>query len=173
MAETTNIAYMGTGTSSRIVPVTLTAPLPVAFAPLSSAANVAAATQPSAGIITGPGEWSLSHAPAHNNVASASKAAGTGTQRHVCTGLSVIVSAGVSAPAATVVTAVLRDGATGAGTILKTWTFVVPAAAGVSQGVSRNGMHVFGSAATAMTLETSNTASNILASVEFEGYTTE
>src|SRR5690242_9481224 len=62
--------------------------------------------------------WSVVHAPAANNQATASKAAGAAGVRHVCTGITATLAAGASAPTAVNVNVAVRDGATGAGTVL-------------------------------------------------------
>lgn len=124
-------------------------------------------------LFANPAEWSVTHGPVSNTVATITKAPGTGTQKHVATGLSFVVTSAATAPTATTLTINLRDGGTGAGTILKTWTVGVMATAGASQGVARNGMYVTGTAATAMTLEfTAAGGANTIESVELDGYTT-
>lgn len=139
----------------------------------NSAANMAGTTQPAAAMVANPGQWSAYHNPGANTIATISKAAGTSTQRHVLTGFSFVVTSGATAPTAAVVTCNLRDGATGAGTILKQWTIGIQATAGATQGLVKSGLSILGSAATAMTLEfTGAGGANTYEMVEIEGYTT-
>ena len=118
-----------------------------------SAANLAAQSSANAVLASSPGEWSVTHAPAVNTVATATKAAGAAGVRHICTGVSARIVAGTTAPAAIQGTLNLRDGASGAGSILASWTVVLAAAIGARDEVNLTGLHVVGTAATAMTLE--------------------
>lgn len=116
------------------------------------------------------GDWSVTHAPAANTQATASKAAGGAGVQHVVTGLSVTLAGGAAAPTAALVTVNLRDGATGAGAILNTWTLAVEAVAGKVVTLSLSGLNVVGSANTACTLETSAAPGvNVSASVNLFG----
>jgi hypothetical protein len=104
--------------------------------------------------------------------ATATRAAGTATQRHVCTGVSIVVSGGPVAPAAQTLTFNLRDGATGAGAVLASWTIGVEAVAGKSVPINLSGLEIAGSYATAMTLEGSAApGANTLESVVLAGFT--
>lgn len=116
-----------------------------------------------------PGNWSVTHAPAANTVATISQASpGTGF-KNIVTGIGVTFCAGASAPSAVQVTAVLRDGATGAGTIKKNWVLALPATAGAMAGVSRR-TYVICTEATAATLEFSAAGgANTIEAVEMEG----
>lgn len=119
-------------------------------------------------------DWAVTHAPAANTKATITKAAGTGTQRHFCTDLTVTIAAGASAPTAVQVSAALIDGTTGGSTYL--WgphVFSVPATAGVSTGHTLALAHPkIGSQATAMTLEFSAAGgANTIEAVSFGGYT--
>lgn len=117
--------------------------------------------------------WSVTSAPAAATQASAVRAAAGAGIRHVCTAVSIVVSGGPVAPAAQTLTFNLRDGATGAGAILATWTVGVEAAAGRSVVVNLSGLAIGGSAATAMTLEGSAApGANTLESVALFGYDT-
>lgn len=135
------------------------------------AANLDDLTATNAALVTGPGQWAITHAPGAAAQATISKGAVAST-RHVCTGLVCSVTAGTSAPTAALVTFNLRDGATGAGTILATFQTAVPATAGVaSPPICLSGLNIVGSVNTAMTLETSGaTGSNVAASVALFGY---
>lgn len=114
-----------------------------------NAANLATQASDGAQMVQGPGEWAINHAPAANTTATISKAAGGAGVRHVCKGFSVSINA-VAAIAAPL-TVNLRDGATGAGTIL--WTDRIMAPAGTTARLDRSGLNIVGSANTAMTLE--------------------
>ena len=112
--------------------------------------------------------WVVSHAPAVSQQATASKAAGAAGVKHVATGLSFGLSAR-TAVAASTVTVNLRDGATGAGTILASWTFDLVAATLAPITVSLSGLQLQGSAATAMTLEFGALLTNLLEFVNLVG----
>jgi hypothetical protein len=136
----------------------------------ATAANLAAATTPKALLASAPGQWVETHAPAANTQATKSKAAGGAGVRHVCTGLVVTLANGAAAPTAALVTVNLRDGATGAGTILATFTLAVEAVAGKVVALALSGLNVPGTANTAMTLETSAApGANVSASVTLFG----
>jgi hypothetical protein len=118
-----------------------------------SAANIGALSSVNALLAVKPGEWAVTSAPAVNTQASASKAAGAAGVRHVCTGISVTVAADATGGTAIVGTLNLRDGATGAGTVLASWTVAHPGTIGITTVFSLGNLNVIGTAATAMTLE--------------------
>lgn len=100
--------------------------------------------------------------------ATASKAAGGGTVRHVATG--VTICRGDTAAAAPALVH-LRDGASGAGTILRSW--VIGVAAGLTQCENVTGLNMTGSANTAMTLEFAAAgAATSTSTVTLTGYST-
>jgi hypothetical protein len=114
--------------------------------------------------------WSQIHAPAANSQATTSRAAATGV-RHVayCVGYTLTAT---TAPAATSLNVVLRDGATGAGTII--WQHTVVATAGTGNLVTPHtvcGLNIAGTAGTAMTLEFSAGLTNAVQVVSLTGYT--
>lgn len=118
----------------------------------------------------GASDWTQVHTPAANTQATTTKAAGGGSVRHVCTGLTVILAAGATAPTATNLLVNLRDGASGAGTILWSATISIPNIAGAMNGISRSGLFIRGTANTAMTLEFAAAAgANTIESVAMEG----
>lgn len=107
--------------------------------------------------------------PAVNTRASVTKAAGAAGIRHICTGLTVVLAAGATTPAAVQLDVRLRDGIADTGTILWQTVIALPATAGVMNGVSRSGLWIPGTAATAMTLEFSAAGgANTFESVSFE-----
>lgn len=95
-----------------------------------------------------PDEWSIQHTPAAATQATISKAAVAGF-RHVCKGITATISAGATASG--IVNAVLRDGATGAGTIL--WSAKMAVPIGVSFAIALSDLNIVGTKGTAMTLE--------------------
>jgi hypothetical protein len=140
----------------------------------ASAANLAAKSGVGASVSALPGMWPATHAPAVNTQASASQAAGGAGVRHVCTGISINLAAGGTAPAATQLTVNLRDGATGAGSILATWTIAIPATAGAFAAINLTGLNIPGTANTAMTLEfTAAGGPNTYESCTLFGYDTQ
>jgi hypothetical protein len=109
--------------------------------------------------------WSVQHQPAAATAATISRAA-VATRRHVATGLTVCVS-GVAAQPTLVFN--LRDGATGAGTIL--WSARLMAPLGSGQCVVLSGLSIPGSVNTAMTLESAAApAATNFATVSLQGY---
>lgn len=175
--EQTQFVALASGTLGALALVTATNPT---FAQVTdgtnaiksgSAANLDDLSSINALLTTHPGQWAVTHAPGAAAQATISKGA-TASTRHVCTGLVCTVAAGASAPTAALVTFNLRDGATGAGTILASFQLSVPATAGVtSPPVCLSGLNIVGSVNTAMTLETSGvTGSNVAASVSLFGY---
>jgi hypothetical protein len=125
-----------------------------------SAANLSAVTQ--IPLLTTPaGEWAVDSAPAAGTVASASKTAGAAGVRHVCRSINFGINTAAIPPVATTLTVVLRDGATGAGTVLRTWSIRVPASADVNVFTKEiSGLNIVGTAATAMTVEFSGGLAN-------------
>lgn len=122
-------------------------------------ANIAAASGLGAELGVAPGEWSAVHNPTTATQATITKAAVAGA-RHVCKSITATVATGATAQ--TPITVYLRDGATGAGTIIWTGTLSAPAnSAGV---IAIAGLNIFGSVNTAMTLEFS--AAGVAASLE-------
>jgi hypothetical protein len=114
-----------------------------------------------------PDEWSVQHTPAAATQATISKAAVTNF-RHVCTGFTASIAA--VGTASGIVTAVLRDGATGAGTIL--WTGKMNVPIGGCAALSKDGLNVVGTKGTAMTLEfTGAGAAATEETVSMQGYT--
>lgn len=93
-------------------------------------------------------DWSVQHQPAVGSQATISKAA-VGDKRHRCTSITATLS---GTAAQTVLYVNLRDGATGAGTIL--WSAPMVVAAGlVPDRVVVSNLNIVGSVNTAMTLE--------------------
>lgn len=115
----------------------------------SASADNQAATTKQPLMVAGPGNWTLTNAPAANTQATATRAAGAAGVRHVLTSIQATLNAvaAVVAP----LTVVVRDGASGAGTIL--WQDRVTSPAGTDGRISISGLNIVGSAATAMTVE--------------------
>lgn len=135
----------------------------------ASAANLAAASGLGATVSTDPGNWSVVSAPAVSTVASAVKAAGAAGVRHVCKS----VTFGFSSQAAITAGAItinLRDGASGAGSVLKTWQFGLSTGPIVPFAISVTGLNEVGTAATAMTLEFSALFTGVLQFCNLGGY---
>lgn len=137
---------------------------------LGTAAALAAKSSAGAQIIVRPGDWAQGHTPAAATQATTSKAAGAAGVCHVCTSITCVISTVGTAQTAALVF-VLRDGATGAGTIL--WTVQVSLPVNYTTVIALSGLNMVGSAATAMTLETvAAPAAAAFASVSMSGYDT-
>jgi hypothetical protein len=138
----------------------------------NSAANLSATTQPFGMMVAQPGEWSITHSPTANTKATATKAAGAAGVRHVVRSISAFlaINSGGVIVAPSVVN--VRDGASGAGTVL--WTGLLgDGSSGAGGQVTLTGLNIIGSAATAMTIEfTAAAGANILESVTLSGYDT-
>ena len=89
--------------------------------------------------------------------------------RHVCDCVSIAAGA-AAAPTATVLTINLRDGATGAGTVIWSTEITAGATAANHGNVNLCGLNLIGSAATAMTLEFSALLTNEYEAVTLTGY---
>jgi len=114
--------------------------------------------------------WSATNTSTAAAQATVSKAAGAAGVKHVCTGFSGQLFADATGNADTAIIN-LRDGATGAGTVLA--TFKVSLAAGASVAGVPFGLvgHWVGTAATAMTVEMSAAgATHTLGTVNMNGY---
>lgn len=124
-------------------------------------------------LTTEPGQWAETHAPAVNTQATKSHAAGAAGVCHVCKWLSITLANDSTGSVQTVLTFHLRDGATGAGTALASFTLALPATAGEARSLTLSGLNIVGTAATAMTLETASApGTHTAASVAFGGYST-
>lgn len=115
-----------------------------------------------------PQLWTVTHSPAVNTIASASKAAGGASVRLVCNAISFSVGS-IGVPGTTSVTVNLRDGATGAGTVLCSWTVACPSSSGFHS-VNLSGLGIIGTANTAMTLEFSAASTNTFQSCNLMGF---
>jgi hypothetical protein len=137
----------------------------------TSALSLGAAQNIGAWISEKGARWGAqTSSPAAGSQATTSKAAGAAGVRHVadCVTWS---AGGVTAPAAAAQLVInLRDGATGAGTILWQSTIVAPAAIGQHGSGQLCGLNLIGTAATAMTLEFSAALGNESESVALTGY---
>lgn len=135
----------------------------------AGAAVLAALSSSGALLIARPGEWAAKHAPAAATQATCNRAAGAAGVRNVCSAISAtLVTVGT---AQTVITLDLRDGATGAGTLLWSKSIILPVNSVWEVNIS--GLNIVGTAATAMTLEFSAAgAAATLESVCMSGYIT-
>lgn len=116
--------------------------------------------------------WNISHEPAANTQATISRAAAGAGVTNVCRGLTVTFASQAAAPTAIQLAVRVRDGATGAGTVLWASVLAVPATAGIVAGITRSGLWIQGTANTAMTLEFSVAGgANTIQTVSMEGTT--
>ena len=137
----------------------------------ASAAVLAGTTQADALLVNKPGDWPVKHVPAENTQATASKAAGAAGVRHVCTSISAALASNASLAALAQVSVRLRDGLTGAGTILWEQQLSIPNVPGSMASINLSDLHIVGSAATAMTLEFSGAGgAGTLESVSLTGH---
>jgi hypothetical protein len=122
--------------------------------PTSATGDYSQLTTDSAGRqkVVSPLNWSIAHTPAANTQATTTQALASGF-RHVATSISFTLAADTGIVAAATVLVNLRDGVTGAGTILWSQRVSVPATAGSCTAISLGPLSVPGTAGTAMTLE--------------------
>jgi hypothetical protein len=99
------------------------------------------------------GGWNVQHNPATNTKATISQAAGGGTVRNVITGFDFSVATDATAPTAIQLIVNLRDGATGAGTVLRSWNVGIQAVAGYAYAFGLAGLWIECSQNTQTTLE--------------------
>jgi hypothetical protein len=113
--------------------------------------------------------WSKVSTPAVSTQATASIAAEAAV-RHVADCVSF--SAGsTTAPTLTKLNVNLRDGATGTGTIIKSWTVVIPATTGQNAGpFTACGLNLAGTTNTAMTAEFSALLTNLFEDITLTGF---
>lgn len=141
---------------------------------VQSNANAGLDPQLGVALAAPPANWSITHAPAANTQATISRAAVNGS-RHICTSISATLSAQATATSGDVQVN-LRDGATGAGTILWSQTVRVGGAGGAIADraiLQLSGLSIVGSNNTAMTLEFSAAGgANTFESVALTGYDT-
>lgn len=120
----------------------------------ASAANLAALSGAGAQLVAPVGNWSVASTPAAATQASATRAAGGAGVRHVCTSIhaAFVLPEPVNQP---LIQVVLRDGASGAGSILwgATLGLGVAAITDLTQTISISSLSIVGSVNTAMTLE--------------------
>jgi len=133
--------------------------------------NNTAATSQGVTYVTPLSTWFVTNTPAANTQATASKAAGGGTVRHVAASITWCFATDTAAGAGPF-NINLRDGATGAGTIMRTWIVDLPAVEN-SQCQDLSGLNMTGSANTAMTLEFAAAGgANTVETVTLTGYST-
>lgn len=176
-ARSTNTGVDGTGTLATGVP--LSASLGYGFngssfdrLRVASATTQAAATKTGIAAVAQIGNWSAIHVPATNVQATATQAAGGAGIRHICTGLTVVLTSGALAlaAAAPLIVSVI-DGASGGTNYLWRAYINIPAVAGQDSTIAISGLSLVGSAATAMTLEFSAAGgANSYESVTLTGY---
>lgn len=148
---------------------TLVGSTPVALATATAATDT---TLPLSGVLVAEksARWSVVSVPVAGTQASASRAAGGAGVRHVVDCVSFAAES-TTAPALTGENVAIRDGATGAGTIIWEWILAVSAQTG--QDIAPHsicGLNLIGTANTAMTFEFSAGVGNVIESVSMSGY---
>lgn len=163
------VAYTAGGANASIVSIDYLFIAPGLSQSSATGQNLSSAFNLNASIAEKGPRWSVLHTPAVSTQATASKTAGAAGVRHVADCVSI--SAGAStAPTATQLTINLRDGATGAGTILWSTEITAGATATNHGNVNVCGLNLIGSAATAMTLEYGAALANEFEAVTLSGY---
>lgn len=126
-------------------------------------------------VVRPSGTWQVQHTPAANTQATISQAAGAAGVKNVCTSITVTFSGNASSAAAVGTVFNLRDGVSGAGTILWSGTIWITATAGDSESITLGPIWIEGpTAATAMTLEAAAAGgANTVQSVSMTGTVTQ
>ena len=154
------LAWTTTVWQRQIAPAIATFPTAVT----TTARNVTGAT-----VSEKSSRWGVFHNPAVSNQATISIAAEAAV-RHVADCVS-FSAASTTAPALTALTVNLRDGATGAGTVLQTWQLAISNTTGQNVApFGLCGLNLPGTTNTAMTLEFSALLTNLIQSVSMTGY---
>lgn len=116
-------------------------------------------------------QWTATCSPGNTGIrATATKSAGASTTRNVCTGFTVTMIGGSSIPTASYLNVSLIDGTSGTN-YLWTTTLGITAVAGATAGLTRSGLWIKSSQASALTLEFSTASANVVQSVSMEGTT--
>ncbi len=138
----------------------------------NSLPNISRTTQPFALMVANPGEWSVSHVPAANTQATASKAAAAAGRSHVLRALAFTVTTDAAATAISLIVNVI-DGASAGTNYLWRGRLSVSAVAGEKSLIVLSGLNIFGTAATAMTIEFAVAGgAGTYETVSMSGYTT-
>lgn len=161
--------YTSGGASTALYTLEFIANPPGTAGSNSSALNLSAPINVLPTITEKGARWTQLSAPAAGTQGTTSKTAGSTGVRHVADCVSYSAGA-IAAPAATTLTINLRDGATGAGTVIWTKTVTIPATAAPHYDNNFCGLNLIGTAATAMTLEFSASLASESESVTLTGY---
>jgi len=123
-----------------------------------------------ADLVTNPGCWSIQNQPAVNTVATATKPAVPGV-RHICKHVSACLASTTGLAAAATGLLALRDGASGAGTVIAIWQLSIPNVLGQMAQITLTDLDIVGTAGNAMTLEfTAAAGAGTLETVTLSGY---
>lgn len=167
--ENAVISYTSGGASANFINISFLFSKPGSQTLFTSAATLTSQSNSGASITEKGARWSVTSTPAAGTQASASKAAGSAATRHVADCVNY-ASGAIAAPVATALQINLRDGASGAGTILWSKTLTIPATAAPHYDISFCGLNLIGSLGTAMTLEFSVLLASESESVTLTGY---
>lgn len=118
-------------------------------------------------------DWVVTNNPGVGVKATASRPASTAPplaeSKHVCTSVSATLVIAAATPAQATLN--LRDGATGAGTILASWELAAVGVIGTCTILSLDSLEIIGSPNTAMTLEFNAAVATQFESVTLTGHT--
>lgn len=137
----------------------------------ATVANVSALSGAGSQLASRPGDWSVTYAStALASLASAVKAAGGAGVRHVCTGILAVLTPNTLTANPGGFHLYLRDGASGAGTLLSDVLVNISTSANTPIIIPWSGLNIVGSSSTAMTLEFSGGQTGCYESVTLTGY---
>lgn len=118
-----------------------------------------------------PGEWTLVDSEAAGVQSTVTKAAGGAGVRHVLRSLTgTLITTGANSGLATVV---VRDGASGLGTILYRFSLALSGTANTEDHFGLSDLNLIGSANTAMTIEFTAGTANLIETISASGYDTQ
>jgi hypothetical protein len=115
--------------------------------------------------------FAIAHTPAAGVQATVTQAAGGAGVRNVVEAFCAGFSATTALGSITTVTINLRDGASGAGTVLQTWQFSLPATTQPPFTRCHDRLHIIGTANTPTTLEFAAGVTSLVEFVNLSGYT--
>ena len=167
---TLSVSYTSGGASANTFSLDYVFDFPGRNGVTTSAGTLSAALNLGAQLSEKGARWIIRANPAAGGQASISQSASIIGSRHVADCVS-FSGGSIVAPALTSLTVNLRDGATGAGTLLWSQTVVISAVTGQNVNpFSICGLNLIGSANTAMTVEYSASLANLIEAVSLTGY---
>ena len=163
-----NVTYTAGGASASSIAIEYLFS-PPGIAPTATPVVIASFSANGAIATVLPGNWGASNNPANGVIASTTRAAAATGVRHVTNCITASINC-ISCGGGRSQTLVLRDGASGVGTILWQQFMSASSTDGSFQSVNQCGLNLVGSTATPMTLEFSGVSADVHESCALTGY---